>query len=143
MNLVASLIAQFALGALQQRRASKPLWVYLLGIIFLALGGGFGCYFSFQYLVPLIGYIETGMLFSAIFIVFGAGFFIVKPKKKVDQAAQMITNAKSAIDKIDISDVIQKHSGKIAIGAIVVGAVLSQFLWTKDASAAEDHESEK
>lgn len=141
MNLVASLIAQFALGALQQRRASKPLWVYLLGIFFLALGGVFGCYFLFQYLVPLIGYIETGMLFSGFFIICGAGFFIVKPKKKADQAAQIIANAKTAIDKIDVSDIIQKHSGKIMIGAVVIGAILSQFLGGKDASAADDEES--
>ena len=53
----------------------------------------------------------------------------------------MVANAKSAIDKIDVSDIIQKHSGKIMIGAVVIGAILSQFLGGKDASAADDEES--
>lgn len=143
MNVVASLITQIALTAFQHRGQSKPMWASFLGVFFLVLGGGFGGYFIFHFLVPLIGYIETGMLFSVFFIACGLSIFLFRPKKKADPVAQALSSAKNVVDKIDVSELIQKHSGKIMIGAVLMGAVLSQFLSAKNASASDDKESEE
>lgn len=131
MSLLASLLAQFALGALQHREHSKPKWVCGLGILFLILGSVFGGYFLFQLAVPQLGYIETGLIFSGIFILIGVSLMVFKPKKKPEAIPQMLTNAKNAVEEIDVPAIFQKHSGKIILGTIVSGMILSQLIPTK------------
>lgn len=132
MSLMASLLAQFALGALQHRgEHSKPKWVCGLGIVFLSLGSILGGYFIFNLLVPQLGYTETGLIFSALFIAIGAGLLLFKPKKESVPVPQMLTDAKNALEEIDMQQIFQKHSGKIIMGTIVGGMVLSQLLSPK------------
>ena len=62
----------------------------ICGYFFLALGGGIGFWFLFQSLIPLIGYLESGALMSALFLSIGGGLLLWGRRKKPKCPLMMI-----------------------------------------------------
>ena len=131
MTLLASLLTQVALNAFHPGRPSKPIWACALGMFFITLGSTCGCYFIFNYFVPQFGYIPTGLAFSGLFLGVGALLLSHKPKKKPESLPDLLTTAKNSLEEVNVDKIIHQHSGKILIGSIVAGVVLSQIFSSK------------
>lgn len=131
MNLLPQVIAHLARATMRDEKPLCTLWLRILGGILLSIGIGIGTYFLFQYLAPIVGYVESGLVISGIFLIIGMVLLYIKPRRKVDPASELLLTAKNTIENINIPLQLEKHAGKLVAAAVCVGFILSQFVGSK------------
>lgn len=131
MNFLPQLIAHLAHATMGNEKPFCVLLLRSLGGVMLACGTGIGAYFLFQLLIPIVGYIESGLVISGIFLVIGTALLYFKPRKKADPAKEALLTAKNTIENINIPLQLEKHAGKLVAGAICAGFILSHLIGNK------------
>lgn len=99
----------------------------MAGYFFLALGGGIGCWFFFQALIPLIGYLQSGALMSALFLGVGGGFLFWGRRKKTACPMTMILGEAQEIFKgMDVEKMLKNNFYKVLLVSFIGGVILAQ-----------------
>lgn len=99
----------------------------MTGCFFLALGGGIGFWFLFQFLVPLIGYLQSGALMSAFFL--GIGCFLLfweRRKKATCPIAMILGEAQEIFKGVNMEKMLKNNVYKVILVSFIGGIVLSQ-----------------
>lgn len=111
--------------------STSYLMTHILGYIFIIVGGLIGIFFLFQFLVPLIGYLETGALFALLFI--GGGWLMIylNRRKQTRPIDQIMGEVHEIYKKIDIEKVVKKNAPQILIFSFAAGIILSQLKMNK------------
>jgi preprotein translocase subunit SecG len=105
----------------------------IAGYLFLLVGGGIGLFFLFQALVPLIGYLESGALISAVLVGIGVIFLIFAHKKKPTRPLDNILGeAQNVFKSVNAEKMLKNNVHKVLLFSFLGGLVLSQL---KDAKA--------
>lgn len=131
MNLLPQLITHLARLSMRDEKPICTLWLRSLGGVLLALGLGLGAYFLFQLLIPVIGYVESGLAISGTFLIIGICLLYSKSRKKINPASDILLQAKNTIESINIPLQLEKNAGKLVVGAICAGFLLSQLVGNK------------
>ena len=106
----------------------KFLWITrIFGYVLIVLAAIFGLYFLFEFLVPVIGYIESGALLTLVLA--GGGCFLIyfSRRKKSRPLDDLVGTAKEVFGDLDIDKLIKKNSGTIIFISFVSGLALSQL----------------
>ncbi|MBS0271834.1 MAG: hypothetical protein JSR85_04225 [Proteobacteria bacterium] len=108
------------------REATSALGSKILGYFFLLLATAGGGFFLFQILVPLIGYLESGITVSATFAILGAGllFFSQEKTSPQEEAAQKAINF---LNNFDLEKTLKDNALMISLLSFGVGIGLSQL----------------
>lgn len=109
------------------RESASFLITHLIGYLSLIMGGIIGFYFLFQLLVPLIGYLETGALFCAFFLIIGGLFLVLGRKKPTNPINDLMCEAQRMFKDLEIDKNLKKNAPKILIYSLATGLILSQM----------------
>ena len=106
----------------------RPLLVTkILGFLLLMIAAVTGLYFLFQFLVPLIGYIESGAVLTLILATGGSVLLSLNTRKKPHSHHDVIISAKEILKELQVDQFIKQNSYKIILVSFVTGLVFSQF----------------
>jgi hypothetical protein len=121
-----------AINFLLKTQEPPRFWIIcVLGYVFILIGGGLGLFFLFQFLVPLIGYLESGAILSLLLM--GGGLLILllnhkKPSRPIDN---ILGEAQEVFKQINIQKILQENGPKIIIFSFISGILLSQLTGKK------------
>ncbi|HUX79995.1 MAG TPA: hypothetical protein VMW10_09675 [Alphaproteobacteria bacterium] len=96
-----------------------------MGYLLLGIAVILGLYFLFELLVPILGFIESGVLFTLFFAILGLLLIFVSRRKQSRPVDDAMEKASEAIKSLELD--IQKNGYKIIIFSFVTGLVLSQL----------------
>lgn len=114
---------------------STPFLVtQILGYIFIIVGGAVGIFFLFQFLVPLIGYLESGAVLSLLLMGGGVLMLFLSPKKQSRPIDPMIGEVQEIFRKTNIQTMLKENGPKIIIFSFITGIILSQLKGQKSFS---------
>lgn len=100
----------------------------IFGYLFLLLGAGIGFFFLFKALVPIIGYLESGALISALLMIVGGLFLLYRHKKKSPPPLDnILAEAQHIFKSIDVEKMLKKNTHKVLLFSFLGGIVLSQI----------------
>ncbi|OJW49149.1 MAG: hypothetical protein BGO67_11355 [Alphaproteobacteria bacterium 41-28] len=99
----------------------------MLGYLFLGVAIIIGLYFLFEFLVPILGYIQSGVIFVLFFAGLGCLLIFISRRKQSRPIDDVIEKAEQIIKDIDVDAFIAKNSYKIILFSFVSGLVLSEF----------------
>jgi hypothetical protein len=109
------------------------------GCFFLALGGGIGFWFLFQSLIPLIGYLQSGAVMTALFLGIGGGLLLWNRRKKPELPIVTILGEAQELYKcMNMEKVLKKNSHIVLLAAFMGGIVLSQVREGKKLAPLKD-----
>lgn len=131
MNLLPQLIAYLARATMQDEKPICTLWLRSLGGLLFTCGLGLGAYFLFPFLIPILGYVESGLAISGVFLILGICLLYLKPRRRTNPTSDMLLRAKNTIENINIPLQLEKNATKLVVGAICVGFILSQLVGSK------------
>lgn len=97
-----------------------------IGYLFLIVGLILGLVFFFQFLVPYIGYLETGALFCAIFFTTGFLFLFLGRKKPTRPIDDLMGEAQRLLRESEVDKIIRENAPKILLFSLAAGFILSQ-----------------
>jgi hypothetical protein len=112
--------------------------IRILGYSFTLVGGVIGIFFLFQSLVPLIGYLEAGALFSFLFIGGGLLMIFLSHQKQTRPIDQIMGEAHEIYKQINIEKVLKKNALQILMFSFVAGIILAQFKGQKKILSFKD-----
>ncbi|WP_032114152.1 hypothetical protein [Candidatus Paracaedibacter symbiosus] len=131
MSLLSSLIPHIVHSFMANREKPRDLWLHSLGVVMVISGFVMGSYFLFQFLSPVIGYLESGLVFSGVFLIFGLGLLSIKSRTKPQPGKEILLTANNIIEHLNIPFSFEKHAGKLILGTICLGVLLAQVLGKK------------
>lgn len=109
------------------------------GCFFLALGGGIGFWFLFQSLIPLIGYLQSGAVMTALFLGIGGGLLLWNRRKKPEcPIVTILGEAQELYKCMNMEKVLKKNSHTVLLAAFVGGIIVSQMRDGKKLSHLKD-----
>lgn len=110
---------------LKPKRCVCLMVIRILGYILLGVAVILGLYFLFEFLVPIIGYIQSGVLFTLFFAVIGLLLIFLSRRKKSRPIDNVLEGAEEIIKGLDIDTFITENNYKIILFSFVGGLVLS------------------
>lgn len=103
-------------------------WLCALGSLLILGGMGFGLYFGFHYLVPLLGHFEAGMLLSGFLIVLGGILMLAMRRKKPEPLLHKgLDTLKHKADDLHLKEIYDNHKEVILAASFLVGILLPLF----------------
>lgn len=132
MKLFTSLITYMARHLIENEESCYALWLRRLGTVSLIGGLGMGTYFLFHLLIPILGYLESGLVISAVFLILGLGLICLKPRKKTDPTKEILLTAKNTLEQINVPMQLEKHGGKLVGGAVLLTLLLLLYTVKKE-----------
>jgi len=125
----------FILDLLFNSRESSPALVSkILGCFFLMLAGLIGMFFLFQALVPLVGYLESGIITCGVLGVLGTGFLLMGQKKKASPQEELAEKALNFFKDFNLEKLLKNNAIAVSLLSFGIGIVLSQFKNIKNLS---------
>lgn len=112
---------------LKPKESIGLLVIRMLGYLFLAAAVIIGLYFLFEFLVPIVGYIQSGVIFVLFFAVLGCLLISLSRRKPQRPIDDMMEKAEEIIKGIDVDTFVAKNSYRIILFSFVGGLVLSEF----------------
>ncbi len=103
----------------------------IFGYLLLLIAAGIGLYFLFKFLVPEIGYIESGAVLTLIFAGGGCLLLFLSHQKRHHPVDDVREKATAIFKSFDIDKLIAKNSYKIILFSLVSGLVLSGLKGSK------------
>lgn len=110
---------------LKPKKNIANLGARIVGYVFLGIAVILGLYFLFEFLVPILGYIQCGVLFTVFFAIIGMLMIFIGRRKQSRPVDDVMEKAQEIIKSLDAD--IQKNGYKILIFSFVTGLVLSQL----------------
>lgn len=111
----------------------------IAGYLFLLCGGGFGLYFLFQALIPLIGFVASGACISALLMAVGGTFLFYARKKKPSRPLDNVfEGAQDLIKNVDIEEILKNNIHKVILFSFLGGLALSQIKNVKKLGCLKD-----
>lgn len=86
-----------------------------------------GIFFLFQALIPFIGYLESGMIVSAVAVLIGLVLFLISPKKRESPPEEMAEKALRCFKGLEIEKVVKNNALTLSLLSLGVGIGLSQL----------------
>lgn len=106
----------------------KPFFIgKILGCYFLIFGGLTGAFFFFQVLLPFLGYIESGLIVSAVMVLIGLGLIFISRKKKASPPEEVAEKALRIFKELGIEKVLKNNALILSLLSLGVGVGLSQL----------------
>ncbi len=103
-------------------------WLCAVGGSLVLSGLGFSLYFGFNYLVPLFGYFETGMLLSSFLILTGVLLMLATHHKKPTPTLNKALNTlEEKADDLHLKKIYENHKELILAASLVAGVLLPLF----------------
>lgn len=133
MTIIPQLMAYLAHVVWGREKPFSLSLLHCLGGVMVASGIGMGTYFLFQFLIPFVGYVESGLVISGFFVLMGGVFLCLKARQKTTSTQEMLLTAKDTLENINIPLSFEKHAGKLVVGAICAGFILAQLMGNKKA----------
>ena len=125
----------FILDLLFNSRESSPVLVSkILGCFFLMLAGLIGMFFLFQALVPLVGYLESGIIMCGVLGVLGTGFLLMGQKKKASPQEELAEKALNFFKDFNLEKLLKNNAIAVSLLSFGIGIVLSRFKNIKNLS---------
>ena len=98
-----------------------------LGYFFLKLGVLGGVFFFFQWLVPLVGYVKSGMIACGLLGFIGGLLLILSYPKKTLPREDFSQKILSSFKEIDMESLLKNHAVMVSLLSFGIGVVLSQL----------------
>lgn len=98
------------------------------GCLLLLIGTGMGFFFLFQYMVPIWGYLESGVFLCIASLL--AGFFLLlvsRPRQQNNPVSKLVDTTADSLKNLHIEDMMTSHISKIIPFALLGGFILSQL----------------
>lgn len=128
----------FILDLLLKSRESRPVLVSkILGCFFLILAGLIGVFFLFQALIPIVGYLESGILTCGFLGVLGTGFLFMSPKKKASPHEELAEKSLKFFKDFNLEKVLKNNALAVSLLSFGIGILLSQFKNIKSLSGID------
>ncbi|AIL13372.1 hypothetical protein IM40_07485 [Candidatus Paracaedimonas acanthamoebae] len=101
-------------------------WLCALGTISFLIGAAFGLYFGFEYLAPLLGHVQTGMLLSGSLILLGSILMLAARGKKTTPVLNKTLDIfKEKTDDLHLKEFFDHNKELILVASLVTGVLLS------------------
>lgn len=118
----------FILDLLLNARESRSVLVSkILGCFFLMLAGSVGVFFLFQVLVPIVGYLESGIIACGLLGVLGTGFLLVGKKTKASPQEELAEKVLNFFKGFDLETFLKNNAFAVSLLSFGVGIILSRF----------------
>jgi hypothetical protein len=111
-------------------KTNPSSWLCTLGTLFVLMGAGFGLYFGFEYLVPLLGRFETGLLLSSSLILVGVILMLAtRCKKQHPVINKALDTFKEKAGDLHLKETFDHHKELIMAVSVIAGVLLP--LWSR------------
>lgn len=104
----------------------------VLGGVVMVIGLGIGIFFLFEALIPLIGYVESGITVSILLMLIGSFLFFINKKHEPSPHADIVQHSHKILKNMNVEELINNSPLKIIAFAFGVGVILSQVKNIKD-----------
>jgi hypothetical protein len=98
-----------------------------LGVVVMVIGLGIGIFFLFEALIPLIGYVESGITVSILLMLIGSFLFFINKKDDPSPHAEIVQHSHKILKNMNIEELINNSPLKIIAFAFGAGVILSQI----------------
>jgi hypothetical protein len=119
---------------LKPKESVALLVVRIVGYLLLGVAIIMGLYFLFEYLVPILGYIQSGVIFILFFAVLGCLLISLSRRKQSRPIDEIRKQAEQIMKDIDVDAFIVQNSHKIILFSFVSGLILSGLKGSKKGS---------
>lgn len=121
-------LALNVLGLFLKAKEKSFSWLCAVGSLFILGGLGFGLYFGFNYLVPLLGHFEAGMLLSGFLILIGSILMLkMRRKQSTPVISKAVDTFKEKADDLHLKEMYENHKELVLAASFVVGVLLPLF----------------
>ncbi|MBY0500524.1 MAG: hypothetical protein K2P93_00795 [Alphaproteobacteria bacterium] len=104
----------------------------VLGGVVMVIGLGIGIFFLFEALIPLIGYVESGITISILLMLIGSFLFFINKKHEPSPRTDIVQHSHKILKNMNVAELITNSPLKIIAFAFGVGVILSQVKNIKD-----------
>jgi len=127
-----------------QERASF-LIARIVGYFFLILALGFGIFFLFQALVPVIGHLESGAVLCVLLAGIGILFLFLSRKKRhrpiddiMGEAQCIFKKVNLGVKNLEVDKILKENVPTILLCSFIAGLILSQVKDVRKLSLLKD-----
>jgi len=112
---------------LASRERGSSLGSKILGYCFLSIATLGGTFFLFQWLVPLLGYLESGAIICFILALTGGILLFMTRERKPPPHEILSHQALSFLKDLDVEKVLKEHALSLSLLSFGAGIALSQL----------------
>lgn len=114
---------------MQGRRSSSSLLYKITGSLLIIIGGVIGSYSLFNYMVPIIGFNESGIAIFFILTCIGIVLLSISGKKKNPEPGQEVLKLLHNFqDQINLPGFLKENGKKVLVFSVIGGILLSQLM---------------
>jgi hypothetical protein len=99
----------------------------ILSFVFLMGGGGCGLFFLFEALIPVMGYVESGVSISALLLLAGGLLLFFNRQKTNVSSKTSLSQVQDIFKSLNLESELKNNAGKMILLSFGIGIALSQF----------------
>ncbi|MBY0293260.1 MAG: hypothetical protein K2W92_08255 [Alphaproteobacteria bacterium] len=99
----------------------------ILSFVLLMAGGGSGLFFLFEALIPIMGYVESGISISVLLLLVGGLLLFLNRQKTFASSKPSLSQIQDVFKNLNLESELQNNAGKIMLLSFGIGIALSQY----------------